>query len=1169
MLQARASSLPYGLLPAGAFLMLGVGLLGLASGARRGLLISSSLLSAFFALCGAIVFSSRLLPGHAVSIQRAVRWAAGNETGCDPLGAACLLLASAILAMMSCRGDANKGRPAVIGTSGAVLLAVSLASLFSCIPGAQLLPGWSMVFQMPVAAAGALFMVGVGFVVLGWEAGVREAGFAPLWLPVPVVLCIGSLSFCVWQALVAQERVHTRQKLEITAVSSRNDIMSRIHSRVLSLVRAARDWRDWETPDPKEWVEDADLYLRQFPGLQSIGWIDPFFHTRWIASVTGDRRITESESPVEEQRQNTLEKARDEKAVLIAPTFDVLQGGQAFMLYVPIFQKNEFGGFVLGVVQVNEFFDSILKQELAPSYSYAILEGKNPRGADRRRIYGLNDSEVTGRPEWVFEEPINLYGADWTLRVWASPRLVARERSILPEMALFVGLAMALVLGLTVRGAQGTHQRYHGLVLLNKTMYEEINKRKRAEEALRADAERLTSIVMTQQDIALAQLDLPKVMHLIVSRSQELTRAAGAAIDFPDGNDLVSRVATGTAAPFLGMHLPIDSSLSGDCLRTGEVLICEDVETDPRVDLEQCRRTGVCSMIVVPLLRDQEVAGVLKVISPTLSSFGESETNTLQLMAGLMSAAMDHAFEFQAKQELLTERTNALTALQESEERFRAVSETANDAIVSIDNTGKIIFFNESAERIYGYHPVDIIGRDATALMTEIYARAFRRRIERLLRTGSDPVIGRTVELPARRADGTEFPAEMSTSTWRVGDKYYVTGIIRDITERKRAEEALRDNEQRFRFLAENSTDMISRQSPEGVYLYVSPASQRLLGYAPDELVGKSAYVFWHPEDLEAVHDFHRQMIENPDGFTIVYRVRHRDGRYVWFETVGRVVCEPDSENIQEIHSTSRDITQRKKAEEELRMFAAQLERSNRELQDFATVASHDLQEPLRKIQTFGNRLKGRFLDILGEEGREDVERMERAAARMQSLINDLITFSRVTIKALPFTQVDMTDVTREVVGELKYRVDATGARVSIDSLPVIEADRVQMRQLLEHLIGNALKFTRADERPIISIHGTVQRERRGPSRSAGDEIAQIFVEDNGIGFDEKYLDRIFAVFERLHGRAEYEGTGIGLAVCRKIVERHNGTITARSTPGKGAIFIVTLPVRQRKEETG
>lgn len=258
-----------------------------------------------------------------------------------------------------------------------------------------------------------------------------------------------------------------------------------------------------------------------------------------------------------------------------------------------------------------------------------------------------------------------------------------------------------------------------------------------------------------------------------------------------------------------------------------------------------------------------------------------------------------------------------------------------------------------------------------------------------------------------------------------------------------------------------------------------------------------------------------------------------------------------------------------------------ELARSNVELQQFAYIASHDLQEPLRKIQAFGDRLKVKFGEALPEQGLDYLERMQSAAGRMQVLINDLLTLSRITTKAQPFMTVNLSEILQDVLSDLEIRIQETGAKLEIEDLPTIEADPVQMRQLLQNLIGNALKFHNAEEQPVVKIsgqrlikleHPALPADNQGqlPSEDSNNgEFCQILVQDNGIGFEEKYLDRIFNAFQRLHGRSEYPGTGIGLAICRKIVERHSGNITAKSTPGQGATFMVTLPLQQHQGDSG
>jgi signal transduction histidine kinase len=260
--------------------------------------------------------------------------------------------------------------------------------------------------------------------------------------------------------------------------------------------------------------------------------------------------------------------------------------------------------------------------------------------------------------------------------------------------------------------------------------------------------------------------------------------------------------------------------------------------------------------------------------------------------------------------------------------------------------------------------------------------------------------------------------------------------------------------------------------------------------------------------------------------------------------------------------SLEQRAKERDQAEASMREYAAELERSNRELQDFANVASHDMQEPLRKILTFSELLQTRYAPDLDERGQDYLQRMDKAATRLHNLINDLLAYSRVTTRAQPFVKVDLNDVARRVLSDLDLHIEETHAQVELTPLPSLEADPTQMYQLLQNLVSNAIKYHLPDQPPHIRI--------TAPPTASGEEngMRQFQVSDWGVGFDEKYLDRIFQPFQRLHRSTEFEGTGMGLAICRKIVERHGGSISARSAPGQGATFTIRLPARQNSGGT-
>ena len=351
----------------------------------------------------------------------------------------------------------------------------------------------------------------------------------------------------------------------------------------------------------------------------------------------------------------------------------------------------------------------------------------------------------------------------------------------------------------------------------------------------------------------------------------------------------------------------------------------------------------------------------------------------------------------------------------------------------------------------------------------------------------------------------------------------------------------------------------------EGRVVSFNRACQQVTGYTLDDIQGTYLWRLpFVPRLQQAMaRKFWRTFDGSwyPDGWEAEwYHKTEESSTIAWTNRVLR----DDEGKVAYVISAGMDVTSQRRTEQEreaalirLRETTSELERSNQALQDFASVASHDLQEPLRKIQSFGGRLKVKHADALGTDGQDYLNRM-LSAERMQSLIQDLLAYSRVTTKARPFVSLSLEEIVQGVLSDLEARLLQTGGVVQVDPLPCLEADPLQMRQLFQNLIGNALKFMKPGEPPVVQI--TLH-----PTENTG--RLKLTISDNGIGFDPQYAERIFAVFERLHGRNEYEGTGIGLAICRKIMDRHNGTITATSPPEGGAVFTLELPLTQQEKE--
>ena len=379
---------------------------------------------------------------------------------------------------------------------------------------------------------------------------------------------------------------------------------------------------------------------------------------------------------------------------------------------------------------------------------------------------------------------------------------------------------------------------------------------------------------------------------------------------------------------------------------------------------------------------------------------------------------------------------------------------------------------------------------------------------------------------------------------------------MQDITERKIAEKALRESEERYRLLADKSNDFIWYiEMPSTKTIYVSPSVEQFLGYTADEIIHNNISVMdlFTPASRETVLEHDKNLVtealegKHPEDFRSEIEYLRKDGSTIWAESNVHVVYDRDG-SLFGFQGISRDITDRKKAEDALARRTEELARSNAELEQFAYIASHDLQEPLRMITSYTELLNKRYSPRFDDDAKEFMAFVVDGASRMKQLINDLLAYSRVGTKRKLPEPTDSQAILDKALLNLGIAVKESSATVTADPLPAIMADPVQLGQLFQNLIGNAIKF-HGKEPPCVHISA----ERHGNE--------WVFsVRDNGIGIDPQHFDRIFMIFQRLHARQEYSGTGIGLAVCKKIVENMGGRIWLDSEPGKGTTFFFTAP---------
>ena len=350
----------------------------------------------------------------------------------------------------------------------------------------------------------------------------------------------------------------------------------------------------------------------------------------------------------------------------------------------------------------------------------------------------------------------------------------------------------------------------------------------------------------------------------------------------------------------------------------------------------------------------------------------------------------------------------------------------------------------------------------------------------------------------------------------------------------------------------------------EFTFMRVNKAYADLYGQCPVFFIGRNYFELYPHRENHKIFEMAVETGRPYHAFAKPFQSLEQTRSGVTYWDWSLLPIKDPQEKVTGLILTLVDVTDRKEAEERINGYILELERSNQELEEFAYVASHDLQEPLRKIQTFGELLKTQLSETLPHDAADSLNRMVTAAARMRTLIRSLLTYSRVTTKARPFQTVDMEIVTREAVSNLEAVIEQKQAHIDIGPLPVVEADPNQMLQLMQNLILNSLKFQKQGNIPHVRIWAPTIGTSDGPTSTEPPHpvLGEIRVQDNGIGFDERHLDRIFIAFQRLHGRSAYEGVGIGLAICRKIVDRHGGDITAKSTPDRGSTFVVRLPLK-------
>lgn len=522
--------------------------------------------------------------------------------------------------------------------------------------------------------------------------------------------------------------------------------------------------------------------------------------------------------------------------------------------------------------------------------------------------------------------------------------------------------------------------------------------------------------------------------------------------------------------------------------------------------------------------------------------------------------------------------------LKKSEDRYhKLISEVQDYAIILMDKDGKILDWNKGAERLKGYKPEEIIGKNFRLFYTreDKEAKLPEKLLAEAVRKGSILFEGWRI-----RKDGSRFWGSISITALHddEGEVIGYSKVTRDLTSRKAADdqlniitdeliqknEELRRSEIRYhRMISEVRDYAIILLDKKGNIENWNAGAEQIKGYKAEEAIGKNFRMFYTKEDLDRklpqklIQEAMRSGRVTHEG----WRLR-KDGTRFWGSVVITALHEHDGKLIG-FSKVTRDLTDKKYAEDNLKANAAQLdlknktlERLNDELSTFTHVASHDLKEPLRKIQLFASRIAAKDYLLPGEKN--DVEKIRSSAARMQNLMEDLLAFSLVSNDTSKFEPLDLNEIIESVKkNDLEVAINEKKAVIKVGKLPILNGVRFQFHQLFLNLLSNAVKFSKPGLAPVIKISSNLIKGPDIPGQvdTGNNKYHQISIADNGIGFSQEYSTRIFAAFERLHSREVFAGTGIGLAIVKKVVENHNGIVVAEGVPDEGATFHVYLPL--------
>lgn len=976
---------------------------------------------------------------------------------------------------------------------------LALAGVVTGLTGAY---AWGNSITIALQTALALTFLSIGLLLVARNETIAAGKPLDPWRPVPLGLGIATAALILWQALLAEPRKQVQQATQVVAESLRTQLGENLDSRLRALERMAVRWNSRGGTPRDEWTADAATYIAHEKTFQAIAWADSDFRVRWIVPTGGNSGADTADFGAEARRKSALADARDQRRPLITEVSSLPQGGQGFLAFYPLFPAGQFAGFLVGMFRVEPVLDQLVAGGAYAHYGLSVFDGD-------KRLYGNLPTNVRAGPLRAVAS-LGFYGHNWSLVLEPTETGLAHTANNLPHLVLILGLGLAGIVMVAARNAARARGQAASLEKVNADFGREIAARTQTELRLRESEEQF------RQSFEFAGIGMA-----LVGLEGQWLRVNRAICDLLGYSEAELRRKT-----FQDITHPDD--LEKDLTHVRALLAGE--RTHYQMEKRYFRSDGAVVWI--------------------------------RLTASLVRTTGSKPLHFVSQIENITERRQAEAALRESTARLKLAAEVAGLAVWDWNVVTNQVTWDAGMFRIYGVPPApdgvvayqtwrdavlpEDIAEQEARLQATLAARGRGQRDFRIRRAGDGEV--RIVSA-----------AEVVISD-EAGRPAHVIGINIDVTDIRQAEIALRESEERTRLFAQHAPAAVAMFDREMRYLVVSAQWLRDYNLEGQTVIGRSHYEVF-PEIPERWKEIHRRCLAGAVEKSDADPFERANGKRMWLRWEDRPWHRADG-SIGGIVMFTADITELKELQQQLEERNAALEletkraqEANRMKSEFLANMSHELRTPLNGIIGFSTFLAGEKPGPLNPKQKEFLKDVLNSGRHLLRLINDLLDLAKIEAGKLELapetfslrTAVsEVTGVLQPLIADKKLVFRETSELA--DDRVTLDADKI--KQVLYNLLSNAIKFT--PEGGQVELHASTEAENR----------IVVTVRDTGIGIKQEDIGRLFVEFQQLDAGSarRFQGTGLGLALTKKIIALHGGTIRVASDLGRGTAFTVSLP---------